>query len=408
MFQRVRVRLTLLSVAIFICLYAVSSLAVYAIVRHVVLQSIDARLDIVVRQILHRNAPFVLSNLPMGIYGMVGTPNQVISNLPDDLFNAISPFVTAHAGVHPWAATFNAGGDQVYRLIYEPELADPFFGTIQYVVVVGNIARELSVLQRLLHVLALVGGAGVLISTLAGFLFAERALKPIRTAWQRQLDFVADASHELRTPLAVIQSNLNIVMEHSHETVLDNMEWLNNAHSEARRLSRLVEDLLTLARSDSGAAPLSVSALNLGDLVRRVGELFEPVAAARGLTLQVEAPDLTIEGDPDRLHQLLVILLDNACKFTPAGGRVTVRLTRSRHQAVIQVQDTGIGIPEADLPHIFERFYRADKARARTASAGAGLGLSIARWIVDAHQGKIQVASREGEGTTVTVQLPAP
>ena len=186
------------------------------------------------------------------------------------------------------------------------------------------------------------------------------------------------------------------------------MEWLNNAHGETRRMGRLVDDLLMLARSDSGVAPIRTDPVDADELLQHVGDLIEPIAAGKGLELQVTATaNAIISGDRDRLQQLLIILLDNACKYTPAGGRVELHSSWQKGTVVWRVVDTGVGIAPADLPHVFERFSRADQAREHDEVGGSGLGLSIAKWIVEAHRGRIHIASPETGGTEVTVQLPA-
>jgi len=232
---------------------------------------------------------------------------------------------------------------------------------------------------------------------------------PIRIAFRRQQDFVADASHELRTPLTLIRANAEMIARHPELPVSANADLLEDILAETDRLSRLVNDLLVLARADAGQEGLNIVDLALDDLVRETARQFASLAEKRGLTLSVFANQpVKVRGDVAKLRQLLVILLDNAVKYTPAGGEITVRCQRSpsggRLPVTLTVSDTGPGIAPEHLPHIFERFYRADKAR--THDGGAGLGLAIAHWIVTAHKGKIQATSTLGQGTTFTVQLP--
>ncbi|MCL6592941.1 MAG: HAMP domain-containing histidine kinase [Alicyclobacillus sp.] len=406
MFQRVRIRITALTLAIVICLYAISSLAVYSIVREAVLRSVDQRLNTVVQTMPSGNINRVLATLPPGTWMVVHTPVADLSNsAPSSVLNTLETWASSGRLPARARATLIPQQGMELRALYLP--LGPNSDVSGYIVVAIDILRELAVLERLRDVLFAVGCAGLLAAAFAGFYLAERALRPIRAAWRRQLQFVADASHELRTPLAVIQSNLGIVLEHTHESVTDNLEWIHNAHSEARRLSKLVQDLLTLARGDAEQVPLSLQTVDVSELAGRMAELFEPVAHMRELTLTRDCdPHVLVKGDPDRLHQLLVILVDNACKFTPAGGTVTLRVHKQRHTATLEVSDTGIGIEDKHLPRIFDRFYQADAARARGPAQGTGLGLAIAKWIVEAHRGKISVTSRVGQGTTFTVQLP--
>ncbi len=226
------------------------------------------------------------------------------------------------------------------------------------------------------------------------------SLEEASTAQQR---FVADASHELRAPLTAIQGNLELLRRRPDMPPAERQESLAEAEREAARLTRLVADLLALARADSGASiqhvPVDLDAVVL-DALRSARPL------ARGQVLAVDAFEpAPVVGDADRLKQLFLILLDNALKYTPSGGRVSVRLSCTRDSATVTVCDTGVGIPAEALPHIFERFYRADPARARD-PGGTGLGLPIAQWIVEQHSGAIHVESTPGRGTKISVRLP--
>jgi two-component system, OmpR family, sensor kinase len=228
-------------------------------------------------------------------------------------------------------------------------------------------------------------------------------LTSLEAAYQAQQRFVADASHELRAPLTAIQGNLELIRRHPEMPPTDRDEALAEAEREAVRLTRLVADLLALARADAGVAlrhqTVDLDAVAL-DAFRSAGQL----AHDQELALDTLEP-VQVIGDADRLKQLLLILLDNALKYTPSGGHVTIGLRQSVGGSEIMVQDTGVGIAAEDLPRVFERFYRADPARSRDAG-GTGLGLPIARWIVEQHRGSIHIASVPGEGTTVTVSLP--
>ncbi|MCL6516300.1 ATP-binding protein [Alicyclobacillus sp.] len=410
MFRRVRIRITLLALAIVMCLYVVSSIAVYSIARQFVLRDVDARLLSTVHATDHGNIAHIVTTLPPGTWMEVHTAVGDITNLTPDVEPALDRWIARRPAGQAWRANWRPKAGMVWRVLYLPLGASgpDGGGPDGYIVIAIDIEREMEVLERLRLVLLLVGAGGLVAGGVAGFFLAERVLRPIREAWRRQLEFVADASHELRTPLAVIQSNLDVVLEHTNESVADNLEWIHNARGEARRLSKLVRDLLTLARGDAEAVPLSLQPVSTAELVDKVVELFDPVAAMRGLHLVSDCqPDAVVTGDPDRLHQLLVILVDNACKFTPEGGTVTLRTRRQKNTVLLEVSDTGIGIEEAHLKRIFDRFFQVDPARARDGSHGHGLGLSIARWIVEAHRGKISVSSRVGEGTTFTIQLPA-
>jgi heavy metal sensor kinase len=218
--------------------------------------------------------------------------------------------------------------------------------------------------------------------------------------------FTADASHELRTPLAVIRAETESAL--GRATREDVQQMLGCALEECDRLSRLTDQLLTLARQDAGLLAQRREPVNLAELTAGVVETLRPLADAKGLTLAVEpgapAAETVVRGDADRFRQVLLNVLDNALKHTAAGS-VTARVKAAGPAVVIEVRDTGEGIPPEHLPHVFERFYRVDKARTRE-QGGTGLGLSIARSIVEAHGGRIELTSTPGQGTTCVVTLP--
>ena len=230
----------------------------------------------------------------------------------------------------------------------------------------------------------------------------NRMLASLEQAYDAQQRFVADASHELRAPLTAIRGNLELLRRPHGDA--ERAVAVDEASRETERLGRLVSDLLTLARADAGVAPLRREVVALHEVV--TDAMREARHIVRGQTLSIDALEpLVVRGDPDRLLQLLLIALDNAAKYTPAGGRVGVALRRVGGAAEITVRDTGVGIAAEDLPHVFDRFYRADKSRSRELG-GSGLGLSIAQWIADAHGGTIALDSTPGVGTVVRTQIP--
>lgn len=308
----------------------------------------------------------------------------------------------------------------------------------------------------LAHIDAAVGGFGELMTTMAltagvlafgvGWLLARRALRPVamltdaavaiaksrsfsrrvadgssrdelgqlaRTfnamlaslegAYESQLRFVSAASHELRAPLTVIQANLDLLRT-APMPAGDRELALAEASSEAGRMARLVADLLALARADAGV-PIRKDPVELDRIV--VDVLGEARHLARGQRVELtEVEPVTVRGDADRLKQLFLNLVENAIKYTPTSGQVSVSIARNDSGAVVIIRDDGVGIDVSDLPHVFERFYRADPARSRD-PGGSGLGLSIAQWVANEHGGSLALESRLGEGTSVTVRLPA-
>jgi heavy metal sensor kinase len=240
------------------------------------------------------------------------------------------------------------------------------------------------------------GGLTQTINEMIGRL--ERSFAEIRR-------FTADASHELRTPLAAIRTEAEVALTRPLG-VADCQHLLGSILEECERLTRLTEQLLALAREDAGVARQAHGPVDLTALVQGVVDNMRPLAESRGVGLHsvVDGP-AEVRGDGARLRQVFYNLLDNAIKYTPEGGRVTVRSGRRDGDAVVTVRDTGVGIPAEHLPRVFDRFYRVDRARSRE-QGGTGLGLSIAQSIVTAHGGSIELASTPGQGTTCTVTLP--
>jgi signal transduction histidine kinase len=225
-------------------------------------------------------------------------------------------------------------------------------------------------------------------------------------AFERERRFTADASHELKTPLAVLRGDIEVALRREREPA-EYQRVLKSSLEEIARLTKLTDDLLTLARSDAGESVLDLEPVRLDLLAANARAYVASLAESAGVALTYDAPasPVVIEGDQKRLQQLLVNLLDNAIKYTTAGGNVRLSLTVVDSAAVIEVSDTGRGVPESALPHIFERFYRRTDSRDSRVT-GFGLGLAISKWIVDAHSGSIEVESREGSGSRFTVRLP--
>ena len=224
---------------------------------------------------------------------------------------------------------------------------------------------------------------------------------------QSRNQFVSNASHELKTPLATMKIMLQSVQMGGDEMPAElRNEFLNDVDKEIDRLTRIVGDLLTLVNIDSGGMQLNREVFSLKELVQDQVKRLLPLARERGIEMDCVARDAAdIDGDLSKLSQVVYNVIDNAIKYTPRGGSVTVELTRSGKKAVVKIADTGIGIPEGDLVHIFDRFYRVDKARSRE-TGGTGLGLSIVKQIVNLHDGDITVTSAENQGSTFVITLP--
>ncbi|MFQ5898886.1 MAG: ATP-binding protein [Candidatus Methylomirabilia bacterium] len=231
-------------------------------------------------------------------------------------------------------------------------------------------------------------------------------LDRLNRSFEDQRRFYADASHELRTPLTIIRGEAEVALREPEKSVKAYREALETVNAVASQMGRLVDELLFLARSEAGQIRYEMAEVALAPLLEEVARQSEGLSALKGVHLETDVSRrMAVRGDPQRLRQLFLVLVDNAIKYTAPGGKVTLALKAEPDRARVLVSDTGIGIPERDLPHIFERFYRVDGAGARP-EEGTGLGLAIARSIVRAHQGEIFVDSALGRGTTVSVLLP--
>ena len=256
----------------------------------------------------------------------------------------------------------------------------------------------------------------VFVVLLCGWWLAGIAMEPVRESYQRLKQFTADASHELRNPIAVIQTNVQVALAVPNPDPEFQRSQLESIERITRRLGRLIDDLLFLARHDGGIANQKCEACNLSQILSEVGEEQQAIAQQKQITLEVPNQELKlfVSGDRDRLGRLFTNLVSNAIAYTPSGGKVQIiAQVTSQHQVQVQIKDTGIGIPEAELAQIFERFYRYQPQKSSKSSAksinpmtsGSGLGLAIAKAIADSHHGQINVESKVGQGTTFTVIL---
>jgi heavy metal sensor kinase len=372
-----------------------------------------------------------------------GQPVQQSENLQGQHLPAPADISASIAAGRLRSYTVDAGTGIRLRVLTMPIiLAQQPAGAVQ-------VAQSLTELEEALTVIRLTilfgSGAVLLLAAVGGVILARAALRPIQaiaetanqitqtqdlgrripvampndelgrltttinnmlarleTLFQTQQRLVADVSHELRTPLTTIQGNLDLLRRGAAADPDIRAEGLQAIADETARMSRMVNDLLLLAQADAGLK-LRLQPVELDTLLLEVYRQAQFMA--QGVTVRLGAEDQgSVLGDNDRLRQLLLNLVDNALKYTPTGGQVTLEMRRTDGWVAVAVADTGVGIAAEDLPHIFERFYRAD--RSRTRSGGSGLGLAIARWIAQAHGGRLEVASKVGQGSTFTLWLP--
>lgn len=302
------------------------------------------------------------------------------------------------------------------RMFYTEEVTETVMGTVVYesedaaarIVLVDTSAMDEAFSAQLRNDVLISIAALLALLLIANFL-SERALKPVEHAWEEQRRFVADASHELKTPLAVIIANTQI-LANDPAIPAESKRWVESTADEAGHMKSLVTDLLELARADESATDGLTGArqhedIDFSELVDSATLEFDAIAFERGCEIESSIEEgIHVQGDREWLERVTKILIDNGCKYAAAGTQVEVKLRRAGQHAQLDVTNFGQPIDAENLPHVFERFYRTDKARART-TGGFGLGLAIAKSTVEAHGGKISVTSSEAAGTTFTVVL---
>ena len=293
-------------------------------------------------------------------------------------------------------------GDREIRLH-----AQRFTGSSGHVYIAAVAADRVELESRyasLIEVFAAAAFVAMLLVAGGGYVLVRQSTAPVERSMDQMRRFMADAAHELRTPVTLLRTRAEVALAEERDPRRD-AETLHAVVREVERVGAIVSDLLTLARADAGEQPATRKTVYLDDLASDAVDSIRSLAAQHQVTVGIgsfeEAP---ITGDPVLVRRLLLILLDNAIKFTPVGGDVRLDVTVADGRRVVAITDTGVGIPPEDLPRVFERFFRSDTARQET--DGAGLGLAIARWIADQHGASLGVRSKPGAGTTVTVSFP--
>lgn len=414
MFQEIRLRLAAINTLILFILLALLGSILYTFTYHQLYRNIDqvligianrAQTDHYKRLLTDRGSGRAVEHRVISL--LWDKDGNLRAQIPQDAFpladlantklspSTQQPYTLLIAG-HNYRTLSRSIPSTENLASLQPELKN--IEMIQYITNIDLEAKLIRDLMVLLLIMAIIGGG---ISLLAGLFLANRALIPINVSWNKQQQFVADASHELRTPLAILQSQLELLLRHPGQTIEAESVRIHTVLAEIKRLSRLVTDLLFFARSKSNQLEMNQSQFSLYNLINTTAEQFQPLAEIKKIRLNVLCEtDLTFYGDQERIHQLLLIILDNALKFTPENGLIEFRCQKSKKAIKLELEDTGIGISEHDLPHIFDRFFRSDKARTH-AQGGTGLGLAIAKRIVEAHHGQIWAESKLYQGTTI-------
>jgi two-component system, OmpR family, sensor kinase len=450
-----RIRLTLLYITLVGGILSIFGVAIYGSVRFTLLNQVDETLE--------RTALDIIENMYANDLGVLSIVQLPALDLPTDLYVQVwgidNELKESSPNIREFTSPLDPGGLEslipIYRNVVTANVplrvltvplmvGERSLGVLQ----VGSIIAVIEATQRTLLSVLIVGTLiAICVAGLAGWFTTNRALSPLEDVTQTALQitraddlshripyhgspndevgqlinafnqtlsrleslfhtqrrFMADVGHELRTPLTVIKGNVGL-MRRMGQTDEESLAGIEN---EVDRLTRLVGDLLLLAQAESGKLPLDKRLVELDTLLLEVMQQVRVLARDRLQLKLGEIDQILVCGDKDRLKQVMVNLIGNAISYTPLGGEIIVGVGKSDNLARLTISDTGPGIPAEDLPHIFERFYRAEKSRTRSKDGkGFGLGLSIAYWIVNNHGGKIEVNSKVGEGTTFCVWLP--
>lgn len=289
---------------------------------------------------------------------------------------------------------------RVYTLPYSDN-------NVNYVLqVFQQVSTERSIIAYMISFLLLIGIGSILVLIPISYFLAGKSLLPIKETFENQKKFIADASHELRTPLTVIQTNIEVLKLKEDEQIKDNMKWLNNIASESETMAKLISELLLLAQAENQRLVLEKDVFDLSSMCSLIVGLMAEIANEKEIELSENiVPEVQYRGDEERLKQAVRILVDNAIKYTPKGGKVQLCLSQGKRNLIIEVKDTGIGLTDEEKAKVFSRFYRVDDARNRE-TGGVGLGLNIADFIVKKHGGKIRIDSIPNKGSTFSILLP--
>ncbi|WP_340031451.1 HAMP domain-containing sensor histidine kinase [Paenibacillus sp. FSL K6-1122] len=274
-----------------------------------------------------------------------------------------------------------------------------------HMIVFIDVTAQQGILTNLIYTFAVVGLVMLIVIYFLSRYFANRSISPVREAFEKQKQFIGDASHELKTPLAIINTNADVLLANQEDTIANQAKWLHYIKSETERMTGLTNDLLYLTQMDDSRSTMIHAKFNMSDAVESIILPMEAVIFEKNISLDYNIePNLTVHGNSEQIKQVILILLDNAVKYSGPKGAVNVTLQKQNNDVMLAVSNTGEGIAPEHLDRIFDRFYRTDSSRARK-HGGHGLGLAIARSIVDQHKGEVYARSVVGEGATFYVRL---
>lgn len=276
----------------------------------------------------------------------------------------------------------------------------------RYVQLLINVDSEKAIVNSYFQIISASIVVGIVCSFFASIILSKKTLRPLEENLIRQMEFVQNVSHELRTPLTIIQAKQELLLQEPNAKIIDKSEDISLTLNETKRLTKLVKDLLILSRADSKKMVLQKENINIDEYIKELVNPYKEIAEMEGKEILLDLNyKLDIDVDTNKIYQLMIILLDNAIKYTEESDLIKVKTYMKDNKCVIEVSDTGIGVSDEGLKRIFERFYREDTARSRE-TGGSGLGLSIANYIVTAHGGTIKASHNSPKGTIFTVRLP--
>jgi signal transduction histidine kinase len=416
MFRSLRLQLTAWYLLVFAVVLVVMALVVFVAVRSRLTSDVDASIYPVVRAATLAVEGQTSTDAQQRLTGvlrqsslnrgadvfvlLLDSNGNVVSNprdVPTEALPVRDALAAARTHGSEWRDVELGGSTVRLRTV---ALRDGTGGISGFLQAGKSLEERDETLKTVLLVMSIAGGTGVILAGLGGAALSEYAIRPIRRSFARQQEFVLDASHELRTPVAVIRSSAESLAAGHYDA-----EAVDDIVSESQYISKLLDDLLTLAASDEGQLTLRKERVDLREVAQAAGRAAAAMAPERAIEVNVADAPLWVDVDPIRCRESMLILLDNALRYSPPGTPVRVRCTEKGRMGVVSISDRGPGIPAEEVGRVFERFYRADKARSRSGRS-VGIGLSIAQAIMKAHGGSIELASKREEGTTVTLSFP--
>ncbi|MNM35918.1 Alkaline phosphatase synthesis sensor protein PhoR [compost metagenome] len=421
MFKKLRNRFLILNLVIISVMLLISFTSIYAITHKNIYTQIDMDLDKLSGNDDKGNKPKINGDMPNDKQ-MDGPQNDFTKGqgpmeryaftvTTDGNWNKLSTFsrfsISDEFYESAKKAAINKKVNRGYISVDDTDLAFVINHTSSgYNLYFLDITFQKNTLRSLIYTFTIVAFFMLIIIFLISRFFANRSIQPIKEAFDKQKQFIADASHELKTPLTVINTNVDVLLSNKDDLIHNQSKWLYYIKSEAERMNKLTSDLLYLAQVDYSDVKMIFSDFNLSEAVEHIILTMEGVVFENNIALHYDIePNLIVSGNIEQLKQVILIFLDNAIKYTDKKGKINLVLNKAHNKINLSVTNTGKGIPEEHISKIFNRFYRTDKSRARD-SGGYGLGLSIAKAIVEQHNGKISVKSIVDKETTFTIELP--